>query len=247
MDNTINTHYNLTAEDVAFCEEKHEELRETAEFYLSIRAFVIDNEPGTSYSTNCSLKIEPDHYLRMKGQAERKFADDLGRYFENVYGMPLRIGYRKLIGDHQIIPRSGDLLSIEDVLQIISEHCDGATDFMRYSIMYHLKRFKRTVTYENDPSAMRLKKSVVQVQNIAWSADTLFHVLCLFESGRPVKLPAFGKVPDPRRLNGEAGSWIALEGLQKVEAVRMFKNSRVDVRFHDAVTAGKFYRQYCNV
>ncbi len=246
MENSLVTRYNLTAEDVAFCEEKHAELWKTAEFYLKIRAFVIDNEPGTSYSTHCNLKIEPDHYLRKKGQAERKFADDIGRYFEKIYGLSLRIGYRKLIGDHQFIPRSADLLSIEDVLQIISEHCDGATDFMRYSITYHLKRFKQTVRHKDYPSTPQLKKSVLQVQNIAWSADTLFHILCLFESGRPVMLPAFGKVPDPRRLNGDAGTWIAIVGLRTVHAVRMFKNSRVDVRFHDAATASKFYQQYCS-
>jgi len=240
------TRYNLTPDDVVFCEEKHQELQKTVEFYLNIRAFIIDNEPGTSYSTHYNLKIVPDYYIRQKEKAERKFADDLGRYFEKMYGLPLRMGYHNLICKYQFIPRSGDLLSIEDVLHILAKCCNDATDFARYSITHHLQSFKKNITHRNYPSRMQVKKNVLQIQNIAWSADCLLHILCLFESGKPVMLPAFDKVPEPRRLNGDAGTWISLEGLQKVEAVRMFKNSRVDVRFQDAETASRFYQQYCN-
>jgi len=239
------TRYNLTPDDVVFCEEKHQELQKTVEFYLNIRAFIIDNEPGTSYSTHYNLKIVPDYYIRQKEKAERQFAGDIGRYFENMYGLPLRMGGRKLIGDYQFIPRTGTLLSIEDVLKLISQCCNSATDFTGYSITHHLKCFKQIVMHTHCPSKMQVRKNVLQIQHIAWSADSLFHILCLFESGKPVMLPAFDRVPEPRRLDGDAGTWISLEGLQKVEAVRMFKNSRVDVRFQDAGTASRFYQQYC--
>jgi len=236
----------LTDQDIQFCLKKEKDYFAMREYHLKLYEYSRAVIPETGYKNT----VDPTWYLRQIQVLSRRFADDLGWYFQETYFLPLRMDYQGLERCLTFIPFPEKIqppLSWETIVDLIAARV-RSDDFSTFGIQHIREQFLNHLHCREKREAT-MHQATISLPEFAndYSQPLLFHALSLFEAGTPSQLPKYEKVRQQLRQDDSCGTWHSLEATntEKVIALKAFKNGKVQVNFVSPVEAQIFYQQFC--
>lgn len=225
----------LTCQDVYFCEQKQAAYTEARSFLIGLFRHT-QKQPVNAYLQDYHVREKTENYLNKIQRLTRVYYADLVTYFEDKYFLGLNLYHAY---DFMKVSEYADSIKPtahwQDVYNEIVNRIETA-DFKKHGKQVLIERFARCAAREKPVSQSGKTLSIHGFGHYT-GLPILFRALQYFSTGEVKIDPAYQAIKDVQGKN--TGEWLPVN-VGEVEAVKGFKNGRVDIRFRTSQAAALF-------